>query len=48
MADALEILYTGQFTLSVLLIKPYYLVIPLTDVVSQLQNYPLFPPHFAD
>ena len=41
MADALETLYGGQFTLSVQLIKTYYLVIPLTDVVSQLQNCPL-------
>ena len=39
--NALETLYTGQFTLSIQLIKPNYLVISLTDAVPQLQNYPL-------
>ena len=42
LADAFETLYTGQFTLSVQLIKPNNPVIPLTDAVPQLQNYPLW------
>ena len=42
LADAFETLYTGQFTLSVQLIKPNNPVIPLTDAVPQLQtDYPL-------
>ena len=40
--NALETLYAGQFTLSIQLIKPNYLVISLTDAVPQLQNYPLW------
>ena len=39
--NTLETLYAGQFTLSIQLIKPNYLVISLTDAVPQLQNYPL-------
>ena len=35
MADALETLYAGQFTLSIQLMKPKYLLIPLTHTVPQ-------------
>ena len=35
-ANALETLYVGQFTLSIQLIKQNCLVIPLTDAVPQL------------
>ena len=42
LGNALETLYAGQFTLSIQLIKPNYLVISLTDAVPQLQNYPLW------
>ena len=41
MADGFETLYAGQFTLSTQFIKPNYLLIPITDAVPQLQNYPL-------
>ena len=36
LANALEALYVGQFILSIQLIKPNCLVIPLTDAVPQL------------
>ena len=39
-ADTFETLKIGQFTSSVQWIKPNYFVIPLTDAVPQLQNFP--------
>ena len=56
LADAFETLYTGQFTLSVQLIKPNNPVIPLTDAVPRykitlfeyLRASPPFTAAFSD
>ena len=55
-ADAFETLYTGQFTLSVQLIKPNNPVIPLTDAAPRykitlfeyLRASPPFTAAFSD